>query len=131
MAPVNAAQMIPGYSPQHPSQMPSQQMPPSQMPPQQMGQPTGTPPQARQGSQGKSSVGESAAREGYTIQYSELKFEKKIGAGAFGEVWKGEWAGIDVGIKKILKNDIKESDLDEFASEILLMRFVEFFFFSY
>lgn len=115
--PVNAAQMIPGYSPQHPSQMPLQQMPSNMtLSPQQIAM-------GRQTSQGKVHVGESAYREGYGISYNELKFIKKIGAGAFGEVWKGEWAGTDVGIKKILKSDIKESDLDEFASEILLMRF--------
>jgi len=98
VAPINAAQMIPGFTP--------------------MTAPN--PPLQRAGS-AKDSVGQSAMREGFSIAYQEIKFEKKIGAGAFGEVWKGEWAGTDVAIKKILKADIKESDLGEFAAEILLM----------
>eukprot|EP00339_Tiarina_fusa_P004927 CAMPEP_0117026930 /NCGR_PEP_ID=MMETSP0472-20121206/19743_1 /TAXON_ID=693140 ORGANISM="Tiarina fusus, Strain LIS" /NCGR_SAMPLE_ID=MMETSP0472 /ASSEMBLY_ACC=CAM_ASM_000603 /LENGTH=482 /DNA_ID=CAMNT_0004734057 /DNA_START=39 /DNA_END=1487 /DNA_ORIENTATION=+ len=69
----------------------------------------------------KSKVHASAAREGFSISYDELNFEKKIGAGAFGEVWKGEWAGTGVAIKKILKADISEDDLEEFSTEILLV----------
>jgi len=112
-APVNAAQMIPGYNPQQ--GMSQQQQPMPQQPPMVQGQ------ASMAQSAAKSNVGQSALREGFSIAYSEIKFTKKIGAGAFGEVWKGEWAGTDVAVKKILKNDIKESDLGEFASEILLM----------
>jgi serine/threonine protein kinase len=50
-----------------------------------------------------------------------LRFEKKIGSGGFGEVWKGEWIGTTVAIKKIMRHDIREEDLQEFTSEILLM----------
>ena len=66
-------------------------------------------------------MGVSAAREGYDIAFSEISFEKKIGIGACGEVWRGEWAGTSVAIKKILKADISEKDIEEFSSEILLM----------
>ena len=69
----------------------------------------------------KRNVGESAFREGFHINYSEIKFSKKIGAGAFGEVWSAEWAGTKVAVKKILKADISEDDLAEFSQEILLM----------
>ena len=75
-------------------------------------------------SNAKQTVSASAMREGFSISYNELNFEKKIGAGAFGEVWKGEWAGTSVAIKKILKADISEDDLQEFSTEILLVRLV-------
>lgn len=101
--PLNAAQMIPGYNP-----------PAHHVPSVASTQASASPSKAR--------VDASACREGYNINYNEIKFIKKIGAGAFGEVWKGEWAGTDVAIKKILKADISESDLNEFSSEILLMR---------
>lgn len=74
-----------------------------------------------QESTSKLEVSNSAIREGFNILYHEIEFEKKIGAGAFGEVWKGEWAGTSVAIKKILKVDISEDDLKEFATEILLI----------
>ncbi len=44
--------------------------------------------------------------------------------GAFGEVWKGRWAGRHVAVK-CLKEAVMESDLEseaEFASEVELLR---------
>ena len=66
------------------------------------------------------SIQTSAEREGFGIQYSELVFEKKLAAGAFGEVWKGDWVGTPVAIKKILKADIGDDDLEEFSQEMIL-----------
>ena len=77
----------------------------------------------------KSMVEESASREGYDINYNEIKFIKKIGVGAFGEIWQAEWAGTMAAVKKILKSEIADEDLDEFSKEILLMRFFSLFFF--
>ena len=70
-----------------------------------------------------------ATTQGFDLDYSQIKFLSRIGAGAFGEVWKGEWAGTTVAIKKILKADIDEEDLAEFSNEILLMRFFFLFLF--
>lgn len=39
--------------------------------------------------------------ERWRIEYSELKFEKQLGRGSFGEVWKGERQGCPVAIKKL------------------------------
>jgi len=69
----------------------------------------------------RKTVGESANREGYSICYDEIKFIKKIGVGGCGEVWKAEWTGTPVAVKKILSPDISEDDLLEFSTEILLM----------
>ena len=68
---------------------------------------------------------------GFNITFNEIKFDKKIGVGGFGEVWKGEWAGTPVAIKKILKTDISEYDLQEFSKEIMLMRFFFFALFPF
>ena len=49
----------------------------------------------------------SAARErfedqlGLVIGNDEISYEKVIGCGAFGEVWRGRWNGIDCAIKKM------------------------------
>ncbi len=37
----------------------------------------------------------------YLIDYSSLKFKEKIGFGHSSEVFKGEWRGREVAIKKI------------------------------
>jgi serine/threonine protein kinase len=47
---------------------------------------------------------------GWLIQPDEVSYEVVIGSGAFGEVWRGQWKGVDVAIKKIYQS------LDDFAS---------------
>lgn len=38
-----------------------------------------------------------------TIPFSDIQFEKKIGKGAFGEVWKAQYLGTDVAVKKMFQ----------------------------
>jgi hypothetical protein len=40
---------------------------------------------------------------GYTIPYEELTFDKEIGRGAYGLVWKGTWRGATVAIKQVIE----------------------------
>ncbi|KAJ3337005.1 hypothetical protein HDU93_001767 [Gonapodya sp. JEL0774] len=54
--------------------------------------------------------------EGFIVPYSELKLEKKLGGGAFGEVYLGWWRTDKVAIK-ILKG----GDNKEFMNELKLM----------
>lgn len=37
----------------------------------------------------------------FNIDLNELIFEKKIGTGAFGEVWKASYLGTEVAVKKM------------------------------
>ena len=116
----NYANQQPNFAPPNYSDVNGQMR--SSAPPQSMyGFSSSLPTPAPQTGSAKQQVSDSAMREGFNIQYNELTFEKKIGAGAFGEVWKGEWAGTNVAIKKILKADISEADLKEFSTEILLV----------
>ena len=42
------------------------------------------------------------------IDVSELKFDKVLGNGSFGEVWKGSWRGLIVAIKQVKQEIIDE-----------------------
>jgi serine/threonine protein kinase len=66
----------------------------------------------------------SAAKSGFLIGYNEIRFERKVGAGGFGEIWKGEWAGTPVAIKKILNVNMSDSDISALSHEISLTRYV-------
>jgi len=60
-------------------------------------------------------------REDWELDQTEIIFQKKIGSGSFGEVWKGEWAGISVAIKKILVGQIGPKEIAAFRDEINIM----------
>lgn len=55
------------------------------------------------------------------ISFHDLKLQKIIGAGAFGEVIKGTYCGTPVVIKRMLRNKIDENNLRMFGDEIQLM----------
>jgi hypothetical protein len=58
----------------------------------------------------------------WEINVNELKFNKKIGAGSFGEVYFGSWLGTDVAIKMLL-NDLPAEQEENFRAEIELVRY--------
>jgi serine/threonine protein kinase len=51
----------------------------------------------------------------------ELKFSKKLGAGAFGIVYKAEFNGEEVAVKQVIAENINEDSLERFVGEIQLM----------
>ncbi|RLN91388.1 hypothetical protein BBJ28_00022136 [Nothophytophthora sp. Chile5] len=55
------------------------------------------------------------------INFNDLKLQKIIGAGAFGEVIKGTYCGTPVVVKRMLRNKITEDNLRMFGDEIQLM----------
>ena len=40
-------------------------------------------------------------QQGWVVGYKDIHLQKVIGKGAFGEVWKGRWRGLDVALKKM------------------------------
>ncbi|DBA03630.1 TPA: hypothetical protein N0F65_006809 [Lagenidium giganteum] len=55
------------------------------------------------------------------INFNDLKLQKIIGAGAFGEVIKGTYCGTPVVVKRMLRNKIDENNMRMFGEEIQLM----------
>lgn len=61
-------------------------------------------------------------REPWEIDVKKIKFDKRIGAGNFGEVWVGTWMHSKVAIKTVIRGMSKRQEfVDKFVEEIKLM----------
>ncbi|XP_017424986.2 probable serine/threonine-protein kinase SIS8 isoform X4 [Vigna angularis] len=58
----------------------------------------------------------------YDIPWEEIKMGERIGLGSYGEVYRGEWHGTEVAVKKFLYQDISGELLEEFKSEVQIMK---------
>lgn len=58
----------------------------------------------------------------FNIEFSDLKIEKEIGGGAYGQVYKGLYFGTDVAIKKFIMGDDLEEDEKYIAREVAALR---------
>uniref|UniRef100_A0A0D9WNL8 non-specific serine/threonine protein kinase n=1 Tax=Leersia perrieri TaxID=77586 RepID=A0A0D9WNL8_9ORYZ len=58
----------------------------------------------------------------FEIQWEELTLGERVGLGSFGEVYRGEWHGTEVAVKKFLQQDISSDALEEFRTEIQIMK---------
>ncbi|XP_022766314.1 probable serine/threonine-protein kinase SIS8 isoform X3 [Durio zibethinus] len=56
------------------------------------------------------------------IPWVEISLGERIGLGSYGEVYRGEWHGTEVAVKKFLDQDISGESLEEFKSEVLIMK---------
>eukprot|EP01050_Picozoa_sp_SAG11_P006909 SAG11_NODE_558_length_8540_cov_3.877147_4_plen_84_part_00 len=62
------------------------------------------------------------------VDESQLTFKRRLGAGAFGEVYHGRWRGSDVAIKCMFKQggglgDAQQKELlDDFRNEVWLLQ---------
>lgn len=64
---------------------------------------------------------EEGERRNYRIDYSSLVFGEPIGTGGFGVVFKGEYRGADVAIKKFKSKTVSKTQLEEVAKESSVM----------
>lgn len=61
----------------------------------------------------------------HIIKHKDLIFQKKIGQGAFGVVWKAEYNRTPVAVKKLLfgqDGTLTEDQINDFVSEALTMK---------
>ncbi|KAJ1281014.1 hypothetical protein BS78_04G276100 [Paspalum vaginatum] len=58
----------------------------------------------------------------FEMQWDEIAIGERIGLGSFGEVYRGEWHGTEVAVKKFLQQDISSDALEEFRQEVRIMK---------
>ncbi|KAL6635109.1 hypothetical protein ACP70R_027780 [Stipagrostis hirtigluma subsp. patula] len=58
----------------------------------------------------------------FEIQWEEIDIGERIGLGSFGEVYRGDWHGTEVAVKKFLQQDISSDALEEFRTEVRIMK---------
>ena len=76
--------------------------------------------------EGRSNALEYATRDQYEIPRSQITLIKKLGAGNFGEVWKGTWQGrVEVAVKTLKPNTMSPEAF--LQVELLNSRFLLFF----
>nr|BAD02482.1 enhanced disease resistance 1 [Delphinium hybrid cultivar] len=56
------------------------------------------------------------------IPWEDLSIGERIGLGSYGEVYRADWNGMEVAVKKFLDQDFYGDALDEFRSEVRIMR---------
>ncbi|XP_077230484.1 putative serine/threonine-protein kinase SIS8 isoform X2 [Tasmannia lanceolata] len=58
----------------------------------------------------------------WEIPWEEITLGERIGLGSCGEVYRGDWHGTEVAVKKFLDQDISGDALEEFRSEVRIMK---------
>ncbi|KAG5522526.1 hypothetical protein RHGRI_034628 [Rhododendron griersonianum] len=56
------------------------------------------------------------------IPWEDLTLGERIGLGSYGEVYRGDWHGTEVAVKKFLDQGISGQSLEEFISEVKIMK---------
>jgi hypothetical protein len=56
-------------------------------------------------------------KRNWEIPFEQLKFQKELGSGAFGSVWKGKWFDTDVAIKQSLLVSTTSTSQADFETE--------------
>ncbi|KAL9334894.1 hypothetical protein Peur_072075 [Populus x canadensis] len=56
------------------------------------------------------------------IPWEEMTLGERIGLGSYGEVYRGDWHGTEVAVKRFLDQDITGESLAEFRSEVRIMK---------
>ncbi|XXG55461.1 hypothetical protein AAC387_Pa03g3126 [Persea americana] len=58
----------------------------------------------------------------WEIPWEEITLGERIGLGSYGEVYHGDWHGTEVAVKKFLDQDISGDALEEFKSEVRIIK---------
>ncbi|KAL3676827.1 hypothetical protein R1sor_026775 [Riccia sorocarpa] len=58
----------------------------------------------------------------WEIPWDDLIIGERIGLGSYGEVYRGDWHGSEVAVKKFLDQDLSGDALEEFRLEVRIMR---------
>ncbi|GFH25143.1 mitogen activated protein kinase kinase kinase 3, partial [Haematococcus lacustris] len=61
------------------------------------------------------------AGQPWEIDPGELVFGQRLGMGSFGEVFRGEWRGTEVAIKRLLEHTLSDSSMRDFKAEVSIL----------
>ncbi|KAL1819858.1 hypothetical protein ACET3Z_014727 [Daucus carota] len=56
------------------------------------------------------------------ILWEDITLGERIGLGSYGEVYRGDWHGTEVAVKKFLDQELTGDSLEEFKSEVWIMK---------
>jgi hypothetical protein len=57
----------------------------------------------------------------WVINFNDLQMGKQIGMGSYGVVYKGTWKGVDVAVKRFIKQNLDERRILEFRAEMAFL----------
>ncbi len=57
----------------------------------------------------------------WIIDFSEIQLGKQVGLGSYGVVYKGKWKGVDIAVKRFIKQKLDERSLLEFRAEMAFL----------
>ena len=57
----------------------------------------------------------------WIIDYGEIQVGKQIGLGSYGVVFRGKWKGVDIAVKRFIKQKLDERRMLEFRAEMAFL----------
>lgn len=57
----------------------------------------------------------------WIIDYGEIQVGKQVGLGSYGVVYRGRWKGVDVAVKRFIKQKLDERCMLEFRAEMAFL----------
>jgi len=57
----------------------------------------------------------------WIIDFKEIQLGKQLGIGSYGVVFKGRWKGVEVAVKKFVKQKLDERHMLEFRAEMAFL----------
>ena len=57
----------------------------------------------------------------WIIDFAEIQVGKQVGLGSYGVVYRGKWKGVDVAIKRFIKQKLDERRMLEFRAEMAFL----------
>ncbi len=57
----------------------------------------------------------------WIIDFSEIQLGKQIGMGSYGVVYRGKWKGVDIAVKRFIKQKLDESSMLEIRAEMAFL----------
>jgi hypothetical protein len=57
----------------------------------------------------------------WIINYNEIQVGKQVGLGSYGVVYRGKWKGVDVAVKRFIKQKLDERRMLEFRAEMAFL----------